>query len=57
MWGEDSDEMWKNGIALARLDSERVVVKVSVTLEGIKVVNVLVVDGVWVMMMVVYVLY
>lgn len=45
-WGEDSDEMWKNGIALARLDPERLVVKVPATLEGIKAANALVVDGV-----------
>ena len=45
-WGEDSDEMWENGIALARLDPERLVVKVPATLEGIKAANALVVDGV-----------
>ena len=53
-WGEDSDEMWKNGIALARLDPERVVVKVPVTLEGIKAANALVVDGVRVTMTAAY---
>lgn len=45
-WGEDSDEMWKNGIALARQDPERLVVKVPATLEGIKAANALVCDGV-----------
>ena len=35
-WGEDSDEMWENGIALARLDPERLVVKVPATMEGLK---------------------
>ena len=45
-WGEDSDEMWENGIALARLDPERLVVKVPATMEGIKAANALVVDGV-----------
>ena len=35
--------MWENGIALARLDPERLVVKVPATMEGIKAANALVV--------------
>jgi len=45
-WGEDSDEMWKNGIALAKRDPDAIVVKVPATLEGIKAANALVADGV-----------
>jgi len=45
-WGADSDEMWKNGIALAKRDPDAIVVKVPATLEGIKAANALVSDGV-----------
>ena len=45
-WGESSDEMWKNGIALAKYDPDVIVVKVPGTFEGIKAANALVADGI-----------
>ena len=45
-WGSTCDEMWKNGIALAKYDPEVIVVKVPCTYEGIKAANALVADGV-----------
>ena len=33
-WGESSDEMWKNGIALAKYDPDVIVVKVPATFDG-----------------------
>ena len=40
-WGSSSDEMWKNGIALAKYDPDVIVVKVPATFEGIKAANAL----------------
>ena len=45
-WGESSDEMWKNGVALASYDPDVIVVKVPGTFEGIKAANALVADGI-----------
>lgn len=45
-WGGSSDEMWKNGIALAKYDPDVIVVKVPATFEGIKAANALVADGI-----------
>jgi transaldolase len=45
-WGESSDEMWKNGIALAKYDPDVIVVKVPATFDGIKAANALVADGI-----------
>lgn len=45
-WGASSDEMWKNGIALAKYDPDVIVVKVPSTFEGIKAANALVADGI-----------
>ena len=45
-WGKTSDEMWKNGIALAKYDPDVIVVKVPGTFEGIKAANALVTDGI-----------
>ena len=45
-WGANSDEMWKNGIALAKYNTDVIVVKVPATFEGIKAANALVADGV-----------
>jgi len=45
-WGASSDEMWKNGIALAKYDPDVIVVKVPCTFEGIKAANALVADGI-----------
>ena len=44
-WGMDSDEIWKNGIVLARNDPQRIVVAVPCSYEGIKAANALVADG------------
>jgi len=45
-WGATSDDMWKNGIALAKYDPDVIVVKVPGTFEGIKAANALVADGI-----------
>tara|TARA_B110000977_G_scaffold149577_1_gene189610 strand:+ start:942 stop:1871 length:930 start_codon:yes stop_codon:yes gene_type:complete len=45
-WGTTSDEMWKNGVALASYDKDVIVVKVPGTFEGIKAANALVADGI-----------
>ena len=45
-WGASSDEMWKNGIGLAKYDPDVIVVKVPATFEGIKAANALVADGI-----------
>jgi len=45
-WGVTSDEMWKNGVALASYDKDVIVVKVPGTFEGIKAANALVADGI-----------
>ena len=44
-WGLDSDEIWKNGIVLAKNDPQRIVVAVPCTFEGVKAANALVADG------------
>ena len=44
-WGLDSDEIWKNGIVLAKNDPQRIVVAVPCTYDGIKAANALVTDG------------
>jgi len=44
-WGLDSDEIWKNGIVLAKNDPQRIVVAVPCSYEGIKAANALVADG------------
>eukprot|EP00227_Mantoniella_beaufortii_P010228 CAMPEP_0197591204 /NCGR_PEP_ID=MMETSP1326-20131121/12940_1 /TAXON_ID=1155430 /ORGANISM="Genus nov. species nov., Strain RCC2288" /LENGTH=360 /DNA_ID=CAMNT_0043156589 /DNA_START=176 /DNA_END=1258 /DNA_ORIENTATION=- len=45
-WGASSEEMWKNGIALAKYDPDVIVVKVPATFDGIKAANALVADGI-----------
>ena len=44
-WGLDSDEIWKNGIVLAKNDPQRIVVAVPCSYEGVKAANALVADG------------